>query len=187
MKRVWVMIGVLAAAPVSALDNELFGLRLGAALKLPECPREAKAPDNAEDAPAVTLTSACYKMKTAPASGRAGGAFDYEMPYADWPSVANDHFPIVGYVLEGRIECVEFRTFGIRNGDEVLRFLEKKYGQPAQVKQDDIRTASGVTFKSIQANWRFGNLHVDFESGRENRDLGTVRVYTNKYAAPATR
>jgi hypothetical protein len=179
------MLGTLAAAPAGALDNELFGLRLGAELKIPECPRQANAPSSDEGVPAVTMTSACYKPKQPAARGRLTGAFDYEMPYANWPGVANDLSPIVGYAIDGRVEHVEFRTFGIRNGEEVLRFLEKKYGKPAQLQRENVKTSGGVTFQSIRAGWRSPALFVDFDSARENLDLGSVRVYTKKYAAPA--
>lgn len=186
MKRVvFLLLGSLAIAPAVALDNELFGLRLGAELKIPECPRQANAPSSDEGAPAVTMTSACFKPKQPTARGRLTGEFDYEMPYASWPGVANDLSPIVGYAMNGRVERVEFRTFGIRNGDEVLRFLEKKYGKPAQLQRENVKSSGGVTFQSIRANWRSPNLFVDFESGREKLDFGWVRVYTKKYAPPA--
>ena len=147
---------------LKAADNTVFGLALGTAFNLPDCPKGGETP-----------TSVCSL------GASEGNTFKIRIPHAPeyvWRSY------LYADVIEGKMEGLWFMTNGLDYQQRVLDALRSKYGKPKKLKVLKMQNGYGAKFDVYNANWAFKEFTVDF-LGVADGDTGFVAVTSPTLAA----
>lgn len=163
----------LQAAP----DLKVFGLQLGSDLSLPEC-RKTSLDGTHDFHYEIVNRLWCYQRTDPNAQTQILNEYIHiEVPFGDRTPVfpANE---IIGYVLNGKLEGMTFRTLGVTSETDVLAKLRAKFGKPTTLATDEVQNLVGAKFESIYATWQFSNLIVELQGTAGRVDQGSVSIRT---------
>lgn len=164
--------------PNEPQENNVFGLALGQSLQIPECRKQYGIYD-------ISNKSVCFERifgrekLTTPVENET---VQIRFPILDAPKIAKNGV-LVGKVIDGKLEGVNFNTFGIKNAEQVLSKLKEKYGEPHEYKPYVEENRLGQKFNAFLALWKFDNLEVYMQSIVSSISSGLVSVDTPKAKA----
>jgi len=165
-------LGVLAGA-ASATDLSVFGINLGQAPTLPECPfRLSGGRLKLYD----TLPAATCIQDARPLTGYGQPAREVTFGRGEAPTIAKWGRAFLLQDSSGQVIGIHFLTLGLQTQDVVLAQLKAKYGPPTTITPRTIRTAVGGPFETFDAKWVFEDLIVNFRAADGAIDRGDVTV-----------
>jgi hypothetical protein len=183
---------ILTVSAVAAQDtNSVFGIRLGQPLTLPECARNEYL--------WYVGTGTCYKrdqkiygvpeekkwdkkyiknyQKNNPPPPLGTEQVMISFATADWPQYVQPMNTSV-LLIDGRVEGVQFYTFGISDADSMRERLKQKFGGPTSILPLTVKNRLGLPFDAFIATWQLPNVIVTFWSVDTSLDHGRVTVDT---------
>jgi hypothetical protein len=152
------------------VDKTVFGFNLGDKLELTECNKKIQYGIINYDIPTSGI---CYKNTFRD----------------DWKNIvfSESEKPdiifgqdIIAFIVEGKLEGINFTTFGYTAQQRVLSALTKKYGEPSTLNPMTLRNKYGVEYKVFTAIWDFIDINVEYSSVTSELDRGTVLIQTRK-------
>ena len=168
-----------AAAQTS--PGTVFGLSLGEAFQIPECPKETLG--RIVIYAYARQPAMCFQRgpdKITQAAPLVDDTVTVQMPISSEPSMVAG-FSFIAHVLDGKLEGIGFNTFGYASQDRALASLTEKYGPPDAVTPKTMRNGFGKTFEAFNAIWvRLPGIAVTFDSVTSAVNSGLVTVDTSK-------
>lgn len=158
------------AAENAEAEISFFGIDFNKSISIPECHytmisklrylwRNPKIKEmQGSYSPATSDTGPCYQRNVFTRTG-SGLPVENEMlaisyPITQEPTTGKN---LTAYVLDGKIQRIEFDTDGIKTQSIVLESLISKLGNPKNIEKPEIQTLSGAKFNSIIATWELAN------------------------------
>lgn len=183
--RALIVGGALIAASASA--ESIYGIEMGAPLRLPECPVSKLTPK--ADARYTPFTNElCVRLKTpgAPRSEENQASW-IVFPYADQPAHSKGN--LVGvFVLEGIVQVLVVSTAGEPTQLKVFEDLQARFGTPSNSSTVPFQNRMGATFQGLVANWDRGDaLQVEFFGMASRIDSGQIVFGTKAGVAERAR
>lgn len=158
-------------APV--YDMSVFGISLGQNFLLPECAKW-------EYGYKPGITEICFKRFDFKEYGPiANKGVEISFPISGRPSISK-YGGLVGRLIDGNLEGVNFNTMGIKDAEIVLEKLTEKYGKPQVFVPRVVKNRFGASFEAFKAAWIGQNINVVFLSVDDSLDSGTVYIETIK-------
>jgi hypothetical protein len=177
----------------SAQDMTVFGMKLGEAITVPECPR-IKVPYDKSKTRYDTGKITCYQRTAVYGSLSSDGEADEKTFKKNPPpplvtenvvvSFAYDEKPEIVFsdataeIIDGKLEGITFGTGGIYAADSTLKRLKDKYGDKMTLVPRVVQNQMGAAYKVSDAAWTFPNLSVTFLSVTDRLDGGVVIIKT---------
>lgn len=175
---------VFSGTTATAQDVSVFGLQLGAAVSIPECKRD-------DYGYALTNSNICYQRtpvfglfdekkydKKSPRPPLGTEVISINYPFTDRPQIVSGG--IEAFIINSKLEGINFHTNGLSNAELVLEKLKEKYGPPKAVLPEKRQTRYGASFNAFTAVWEMPNLSVLFQSVYGSVESGRVTIGTNK-------
>ena len=155
-------------SPAAAQTRVMLGIELGARFQLPQC-----AAGEVESAARL-----CYK--SAMTTRKATGADEYVVliPDAGRPPYVRTEIKVM--VLKGVVEAMQIGTWGLQAQDIALEDLTKKYGKPAQMKQE-VQKNLRVRIPTFFADWELKEFSVKLTGALGSLDWGRIDIITHQY------
>lgn len=159
----------------NAQENDVFGLALGQSLQIPECRKQYGIYD-------ISNKSVCFERifgrekLTTPVENET---VKITFPTLDAPKIAKNGV-LLGMVIDGKLEGINFNTFGIKDAEQVLNKLKEKYGEPHEYKPYVEENRLGQKFNAFSALWKLDNLEVYMQSILGSITSGLVSIDTHK-------
>lgn len=151
---------------------ELYGLKLGERLELPECARLPMPAMPNFTPPYATISAPCLKSDSSGRSGRI--AFPASQP----PQHAVGAH--LGFRVDssGRLAVMTLMTAGVPAQSDVMRDLVAKFGEPQHRVDEPITTVGGAALTSTRAFWVRQDLRIEFIGATNRADAGELVVGT---------
>jgi hypothetical protein len=172
------VVAVSSSASAGDIDRTVFGIELGKPLTLHECAKRKSSggtlefyllPDQIND-----NCFAHFNKADPPV---------LEIPLRDNPKIVNARYMPYLKIIDGNVEGIEFKTYGVEREEETFGLLTAKYGQPTRVTGGSAKNLAGAQFTTRDASWSFENLTVIYHSVEGNLTFGRVIVETDKAKA----
>lgn len=178
-----------AATQSKEAATTVFGMHLGEKLSLPECKRLKQPPSQPlsgyEDYPVGYPSMHCFERSdaatTKPDAPLGTTTVSVFFPVGEEPQIGGFGVLFIsGWVIEGNLETVDIRTFGVDCQDGALAQLKEKYGEPSSLREENKQNRMGAVFTAHVADWQFTNLTVSFHGIDEELNEGHILIMTNK-------
>ena len=160
---------------VQAQGSDVFGMTLGQNLQLPECNKRYGIYD-------ISTKVICFERtygKEKLTSPVVNETVRITFPITESPSIVKNGV-LLGMVIDGKLEGINFNTFGVKNADSVLLKLKEKYGEPQEFVPYKEENRLGQKFDAFTATWRQENLEVYMQSILGSLTSGLVSIDTIK-------
>ena len=144
------------------LSIQVFGIQLGAEFNAPPCPAN----------PTLT-TTVCIE----PVDKSGWSAVVFPLNYSP-AIVANNKLSV--FVVDGKIEAVDFQTYGTRTQSRDLATLKAWFGEP---ESTTYRQNLGESSETIDAVWNKPEVKIWFRGNLGGKN-GIVRIHTAKGQKP---
>lgn len=154
---------------------EVFGMSLGRNLQIPECNKQYGIYD-------ISTKVVCFERaygKEKLTSPVINETVRIAFPITESPSIVKNGV-LLGMVIDGKLEGINFNTFGVKNADSVLLKLKEKYGEPQEFVPYKEENRLGQKFDAFTAIWRQENLEVYMQSILGSITSGLVSIDTLK-------
>jgi hypothetical protein len=179
-KSLVVLALIFSSSPSSAGEISIFGLEIGKPLKIVElC-------DFSNGKYLWKLEKVCISNDRSGPGNRPWGPLTYEIAYPknvlpNYVQPIGDMFVEVE-VYEGKIERINFFTWGVEVQDIAYSDLKKKFSKPKSLNKVVVQNGYGAKFLKIEAKWSMKQGSIEFE-GIENSsvDSGHVDVTSKTY------
>ncbi len=149
-------------AVAAHVDTKVYGVQLGAPLKLPTCP--SAYGDLPETCFYEGEQDAFSKELEATAAALFGSARDRD-PHDEWKMVYVHNGPKADVLLhDGLVAAIRLGTNGINDVDLTTKNLREKYGPPTSVKPFTYTPRVGNILKASDLEWRLPGLHVEYSA-----------------------
>lgn len=159
------LLAVLAACSLSATAESIYGIELGAQLKLPECRKYQLLGDVRYE---VTTSAPCLHISA------AGAPSAILFPFEDKPSHLKGN--LAGVIAPGGVlQVLVLTTEGLKNQQTILEDLVAKFGPPGAQQEQSLQTGIGAQFKVIRAAWDRGDgMQIEFSGANDRIDEGLL-------------
>jgi hypothetical protein len=194
--------------PRNAPDTKVFGIQMGGELAIPECPIDTSGKYSLAPAKRLCFMNTGEEMKTEHTKIEAliagtdnhtkkrkmskdpqqslssygpvnSGRVYLDFPLNDQPAMSKGNL-LAGWMLDGKLEEIEFSTIGVNDYQLMLDELTKKYGTPTWMQPTEVQNVYGAKLKSGIVGWSFSNLGVVFQGTWQRLDEGRVTISTPK-------
>jgi len=168
-----VVVASLAALPLSAAQLrafDLFGIELGAPLKVPDC-NEVAIP-----------TFMCWKPAVKPLGDyigvKAAEKREIHIYYGGKePDLAQPIF-FNADIIDGHVHGITVLTKGLKVQTSVLAQLETKFGKPSASSVETAQNVFGAKFQILHASWISSGSLVTFIGRLPDQDAGAIVAKT---------
>lgn len=159
-------------------DAEVFGIPIGRRLQMPECKKQYGIYG-------LNKKSLCFERlfgKEKLTSSIENETVRINFPISDSPKIVKNGV-LLGTIIDGKLEGINFNTFGLRVAEDVLLKLKEKYGEPQEYLTYEVENGLGRKFDAFSALWKLDNLEVYMQSIVSNVTSGLVSIDTPKAKA----
>ena len=154
------ILGAYDSAANSAEDGlNIFGVRLGEPLDVPECPQDATGNYT------LIMTnrdSICALRKNV--IHKAWGSDDIDLEFPN--NAAPDYIRLGNLsvsLLDGKVESIAFATNGLSSQASVLHALEEKFGKPSRLRPEIVQNAFGAKYSRVNAMWNRPGVRIELD------------------------
>jgi len=159
-------------------EVEVFGIPFGRRLQMPECNKQYGIYD-------LHKKSVCFERifgKEKLTSTIENETVRITFPISDSPKIVKNGV-LLGTIIDGKLEGINFNTLGVRDADQVLLKLKEKYGEPQEYLPYVEENRLGQKFNAFAALWKLDNLEVYMQSILGSVTSGLVSIDTPKAKA----
>ena len=169
MKKLFFCVGVwLLSWPSFAIEPIIFGLEIGAPLKLPACTYELQYVKKEMCADLDHITRQVW------------GNDVIEINASDWPRYVRHNSVFVG-LTDGLIGSITFSTYGEESQAAVFKALREKFGKPTSQHTTPVQNRMAAKFIRLDANWVQKLFTVKLAGITEGLDWGSVEIKETNY------
>ncbi len=157
---------------------EVFGIPISQNLQMPECNKQYGIYDIHKKTVCFERIFGNEKLSTPVKNETVQITF----PISDSPKIVKNGV-LLGTIVDGKLEGVNFNTYGVKNAEQVLSKLKEKYGEPEEYLSYVEENRLGQKFNAFSALWRPDNLEVYMQSILGSLTSGLVSIDTPKAKA----